>query len=126
MPGTSVADLRDSDPNAALGSTADVTESGRSQGGSKLGVKSSEVVSYQVKGAGKQAAVIRQVSSGLLTSAGPRNEGSGETRPMPVASVAREWSAVPLVGTEQPAASETPPAACQGHEAAVAQKVQTT
>lgn len=124
--GTSVADLRDSDSNtssAALGSTAGLNGNRKSQGGSNLGVEPAGGVSYQAKSTGKQAAVTRQVSSGLLTSAAPRNERSGGTRPRPVASVAREWPAVPLVMAEMPAACEEPPAACQGHEAAVAQKV---
>lgn len=128
--GASVADLRDSDSNArssaALGSTADLHRNRRSQGGSKLGVEPAGVVSYQAKSAGKQAAAIRQVSSGLLTSAVSRNGGSGETRPMPTASVTRESPALPLVRDEVPAASETPAAACQGHEANVAQKVRNT
>ena len=123
---TSVADLLDADSNAssaALDSTAGLNGNRRSQVRSNLGVEPGRGASYQAKSTGEQAAVTRQVSSGLLTSTAPRNDGSGETRPMPVVSVARERRAVPLVRAEVPAASEEPPAACQGHEAAVVQKV---
>ncbi|CAM9464885.1 unnamed protein product, partial [Laminaria digitata] len=123
--GTTAADLRDSDSNAssaALGSTADLHGNRRSHGGSKLAVGCAGVASYQAMSAWKQSAVIRQVSSGLLTSACSRNERSGETKQMPFAPAACEIPEVPLGRPEVPVACETPPAACQGHEAAVAQK----